>query len=267
MTTAAYVFNLAMLLPLLMTAAFAGDSLTIGPRFQHETSLDESGFKGKSIERGRSLPLYKEYPEAAIIKLPPARPLAATLGESLSKRASARSFSDRAMALTEAAALLNAADGITHTLSQYALRSAPSGGALYPIELYLVASRVDSLQPGIYHFRVVDSSLEAIRDGEFGAALAEAAVDQEWIESAPIVLALTARFERSTQRYADRGYRYTYIEAGAICQNIYLAATALAMGTTAVGAFYDDKVNEILNVDGREEAALLLLPVGYLPEK
>jgi SagB-type dehydrogenase family enzyme len=256
------------LLPALTTALATvsfgqGDSLSIGPRFHHETEHNENGFVGRDISFGRSLPLYKTYPGQPIIKLPAPVSLTGTMSETLAGRRSIRSFANRPVTLPQLAALLSAADGLTHNSGNYALRSAPSGGALYPIDIYVVATGVDSLSEGIFYFRPADSSLVSFSAGGFGQRLAAAALDQEFIADAPVNLVLAARFERSTKKYADRGYRYAYMEAGAICQNIYLAATALRLGTVAVGAFIDRAVNDVIGLDGREEAALLIMPVGY----
>lgn len=259
------------MVPALTTALAAvsfgqGDSLSIGPRFHRETAHDEKGFSGQNISYGRTLPLYKDYPGKPVISLPQPEDLSAPLGTSIARRKSVRNFEGRSLTLAQISALLLAGDGLTHGQGKYALRSAPSGGALYPIEMYVVVAAVDSLKPGIYHFQVADSSLVLLAEGDFGARLAAAALDQEFIGAAPINIVLTARFERATKKYADRGYRYAYIEAGSISQNIYLAATALDLGTVAVGAFIDKAVDGLIGIDGAEEAALLIMPVGHPAE-
>lgn len=239
------------------------DSMSIGPRFHNETGFGDSGVKGKKIIFGRQLPLYKSYENSPKIKLPEAASLDTSLGQTIKERKSIRDFVRRPLETDKLAALLLAADGITGAGNGFARRSAPSGGALYPIEIYIIADSVRSLAKGIYHFQVSDSSLEMISEGDFNDVIHRAANNQEAVGKSPLTLILTARFERSTEKYADRGYRYTYMESGAICQNIYLAATALSLGTVAVGAFNDDAVNEMLGIDGREEAALLIMPVGF----
>ncbi|NMC44366.1 MAG: SagB/ThcOx family dehydrogenase [candidate division Zixibacteria bacterium] len=252
----------------LATLAFGqSDSLSIGPRFHRETGLTESGFAGTHIAYGREVPLYKGYPGHQATPLPAPAPLNMPLGETIASRRSIRSFSAKPLEAGDLSAILAAADGLTHRLGAYDLRSAPSGGGLFPIELYLVATSVDSLAAGMYHFRLADSSLVLVSEGDFGGRLAAAALDQEGVKNAPANIVLTARFDRSTRKYADRGYRYTYMEAGAICQNIYLAATALHLGTVAVGAYFDQEVNDLLGIDGGTEASLLIMPVGYPAEK
>lgn len=239
------------------------DSSSIGPRFHRETSHTDSGFVGSRIAYGREVPPYKEYPGRPVTRLPVAENLSLPLAEAIASRRSIREFTDRSLTMMDIGAILFSADGLTHRIGVHDLRSAPSGGALFPIETYLVVSSVDSLAPGLYHFRVVDSSLVLVAEGDFRGRLAAAALDQECVRQAPANVVLTARFDRSTKKYADRGYRYTYIEAGAICQNVYLASAALHLGTVAVGAFYDQPVNDLLGIDGSSEAAILIMPIGH----
>lgn len=239
------------------------DSMSIGPGFHYQTGFGGSGIKGKKITFGRQLPLYKTYENALRTKLPKAAPLNMSFEQTLKKRKSIRDFTPVPIELDQLAALLLAADGITGAGRGFARRSAPSGGALYPIEIYLVVDSVRSLTKGIYHFQVSDSSLEIITEGGFNDRIHRASNNQDAVGKSPLTLIITARFERSTEKYADRGYRYTYIESGSICQNIYLAATALSLGTVAVGAFNDDAMNEMLGIDGQSEAALIIMPVGF----
>ena len=126
----------------------------------------------------------------------------------------------------------------------------------------MVASRVDGIEPGLYHYAPADHVLERVRSGTFGGNLVAAALGQEFLGQAPVVLVLAATFQRLRWRYRERAYRYALLEAGHIGQNVYLAAEAAGLGACAVGAFFDDAVNGLLEVDGVGEAALILLPVG-----
>ncbi len=105
--------------------------------------------------------------------------------------------------------------------------------------------------------------MELVKEGDFSDELHEASSGQGSVGSSPMTAILTARWDRSTVKYADRGYRYTYIEAGCISQNISLQCAAFGLGTVVVGAFNDDRLNEFLGVDGIKEAALLMMPVGW----
>ncbi len=239
------------------------NSMSIGPRFHEETSNGDQGPKGAHHTRGRQLPPYKTYPESPKIILPPPAGDSVTVGVAITRRESVRAFSDRPVTLSELSRILISATGLTHPWNTRAHRATASAGALYPIELYIVATNVDSLEAGLYHFQVKDTSLALVKPGDFSRDIHEACGGQDAVGGSPITVVIAARFERVTQKYADRGYRYVYMESGAAGQNIYLQTTALGMGTVAVGAFNDDAVNELLGIDGHEEAALLVHPVGF----
>lgn len=243
--------------------AMAEEPMSIGQRFHYESSYGDEGSKAESPGWGKKVPLYKEYPGAEKVKLPEPVMTDVALEKAVQDRHSVRSFSDRAVTLPEVSRLLLTADGLTHSRGEWQMRSAPSGGALYPIDIYLIATQVENLKPGLYHFQVSDSSLELVAGGDFSKEIHVASNEQGSVGSSPVTIIMTARFDRSIVKYSDRGYRYTYMEAGAICQNIYLQATALKMGTVAVGAFNDDALNRLLKIDGRDEAGLLIMPVGY----
>jgi SagB-type dehydrogenase family enzyme len=247
-------------------SAAADDSLSIGQRFHHETSFDDNGYVGENVRFGDLIAPYKTYEGVPRTKLPTPAELSMAVDEAINRRASVRSFADRAISLEQLSRLLLSAGGITHKRGDWEMRAAPSGGALYPMEIYVVAANVTGLPNGLYHFQVSDSSLEQVKLGNFGERVRTAANDQASVGSSPVTLMMTARFDRSTHKYGDRGYRYTYIETGAVCQNVYLAATSMGMGTVAVGAFNDESANDFLDVDGLNEATLLVMPVGFPAE-
>ena len=202
----------------------------------------------------------KDYPGAVRSALPPvSAPPDLSVARAIEQRRSLRDYAGRPLVAGELSWLLGAATGIS---SPGGLRAAPSAGAQYPIETYVVAARVEGIEPGIYHYAPADHALERVRGGAFGGDLVIAGLGQEFLGQAPVVLVLSAIFPRLGWRYRERAYRYALLEAGHIGQNIYLAAEAAGLGTCAVGAFFDDAVNRLLDVDGVEEAALILLPVG-----
>jgi len=218
---------------------------------------------GAVADSGEEVPVYKEYRGAQKTRLPHPVPGGMTLEQAVQTRRSVRAFADRPLNLAQVARLLVSAYGITQRRGDIDHRGVASAGALYPLELYLVAANVDSLGRGLYHFQASDSSLELIQAGDFGERVYRATNAQDALESPPATIVITARFERTTARYADRGYQYVYMEVGSVCQSIYLQATALGLGTCAVGAFDDDAANRLLELDGRHEAVLLIMPVGY----
>lgn len=242
------------------------DSMSIGPRYHLESGFDHDGAIGDNLSWGKSMPLYKRYPEVVKIALPAPDFGGLTVEEAIRKRQSERSFADKPLTLKQLSQLLLSADGITHKRWGTEMRAAPSAGALYPIELYVIVYDVESLDPGLYHFQVSDSSLELVREGDLNPSINAVVFSDDNVGFSPVTFIMSARFARCTQKYADRGYRYTYIEAGAICENIYLQAASLGLATFVVGAFNDAALNRLLEVDGTEEAGLLIMPCGYLSE-
>ncbi len=182
-----------------------------------------------------------------------------SLEEAIHDRISRRSFKDQGLSLAQAGQLLWSAGGLGAVGAAGVSRAAPSAGATYPLELYLVAGKVEGLAPGLYHYVHRAHALAMLQRGDLRAKLARACLGQEMVAQAPLSIVLVAHYERTTRRYGERGYRYVYMEAGYVSQNIYLQAEALQLGTVAVGAFDDAAVKEILAVEG---APLLLMPVG-----
>lgn len=182
--------------------------------------------------------------------------------EAIGKRRSIRDYSDEPLTLKEISQILWAAQGITDPVRKF--RSAPSAGATYPLEIYVVVKKngVRELPEGVYHYNPYTHSVEIVKKGDFSYELYKACLNQEWILKAPVNIVITAVYERTTKRYGERGIRYVHMEAGHVGQNIYLQATALNLGTVAVGAFYDERVEEIVNAKPNERA-LYVFPLGH----
>ncbi|HMQ92400.1 MAG TPA: SagB/ThcOx family dehydrogenase [Amaricoccus sp.] len=212
---------------------------------------------------------FKHYPGAATIALPDVLPGAAAAGPVavLGARRSVRRFDDRPLALAEVATLLHLCAGLTGSLEDgpvaQPVRAAPSAGALFPIETYLAASRIEGVEAGVYHYRVDRHVLERVSSRAPGPALAEATFDAKLFGQAAAVLIFAGAFGRSYFKYGERGYRFALLEAGHICQSALLAAAALGLGATPVGGFVDDEVNALLDLDGVDEAALYMAAVGH----
>lgn len=181
-----------------------------------------------------------------------------SIERALRERRSVREFGKAALTLEEVSQLLWAAQGIT---GRDGLRAAPSAGALYPLELYLVAERVRDLAPGIYKYAPAGHKLMKIITGDQGHELALAAHGQDCVADAPAVLVFTAVERRTTRKYGSRGVRYAHIETGHAAQNVFLQATALGLGAVVVGAFEDDAIAELLHLP-EGEAPLYLMPLG-----
>jgi len=166
------------------------------------------------------------------------------------------------LSLDELSYLLWAANGISRREMDYEFRTAPSAGALYPIETYLVINNVEDLEKGIYHYNVKHHQLEEIQLGDFGRFAAAGALGQEMCASAAVVFIWTAVFQRSKWKYQQRAYRYVYLDAGHIAGNLALAATSLGLGSCQIAALFDDEINELIEVDGVEESVLYMSVVG-----
>ncbi len=180
--------------------------------------------------------------------------------EAIQKRRSVREYSERPIKLEHISQILWAAQGITDPVRKF--RAAPSAGATYPLEVYVVVKNVEGLKPGVYHYNPHQHTLDLIKEGDYSYELYEACLKQEWVLKAQANIVITAIYERTTSRYGERGIRYVHMEAGHVGQNIYLQATALGMGTVAIGAFYDDAVEEIVGAQPNERA-LYVYPLGY----
>ncbi len=181
--------------------------------------------------------------------------------QALLRRRSTRRFLSIPLKMDEVSQLVWAAQGITDPALGF--RTAPSAGALYPLELYVAAGRVDGLPAGLYHYAPPRHVLIRVLDGDLRRALARAALDQLIIVEAPAVLILGAVYERTSVRYGARSRRYVEMEAGHAAQNIYLESVPLKLGTVVIGAFDDEEVRRILGLAANEQP-LYLVPVGKM---
>ncbi|OHE25188.1 MAG: hypothetical protein A3K40_04905, partial [Syntrophobacterales bacterium RIFOXYC2_FULL_60_23] len=175
-----------------------------------------------------------------------------------------RDYLARPLTQMEVAALLWATQGTTGGMGGYQFRASPSAGALYPVETYLAVHQVDGVAPGIWHFQVLDFSLELIAAGDFRRPLAAAGLSQSFLADAGAVFIWTGVLNRARWKYRERAVRYLFLDAGHICGNLMLAATALGLGVCPVGAFFDEEVEGIVGVDQKDEVALYLASVGPL---
>ncbi|MHC1611019.1 MAG: SagB/ThcOx family dehydrogenase [Candidatus Methanospirareceae archaeon] len=195
------------------------------------------------------------------IKLPePKYDSNTSVEEALRERRSIRAYKDEALTLTEVSQLLWAAQGITDPRG---FRTAPSAGALYPLEVYVVIGNVEGVTEGVYKYKPHEHELLKVRSGDVRDGLSVAALGQSFVGEGSIVIVFSAVYERTTQRYGDRGIRYVHMEAGHAAQNVYLQAVSLNLGTVVVGAFKDDEVRRILNMPD-EEHPLYIMPVGKI---
>jgi SagB-type dehydrogenase family enzyme len=220
---------------------------------------------GSVANWGQFPDLYKRYPDAPLVALPePSPPAGLPTERAIAERRSTREYSTQPMTAAELGQVLFLATGITADKWGQARRSAPSSGALYPIETYVVVHNVEGVEQGIYHYALHEHALEQIRAGDLRSDTVGQALGQEFLGECGVVIFLTQILQRMRPKYQDRSYRYGLLEAGHIGENGYLAATSLGLGACGVGAFADDDINAMLGVDGTDEAAVYMLAVGHV---
>ena len=181
-----------------------------------------------------------------------------SLEEALTLRRSIRSYTEEPLNVSEVSQLLWSAQGITN---ERGFRTAPSAGATFPLEMFLVVSNVDGLKKGLYHYHPEGHQLEFMREADLAEPLYRASLSQSMIIDGGIVLVFGAVFERTTQRYGERGIRYVHNEIGHASQNVHLQAASLDLGTVVIGAYDDDEVEAILRL-GDQYRVLYMMPVG-----
>jgi len=236
----------------------------IGDRFQQETKYEQGRLGGDPIDWSSRPPLYKEYPGAREIRLPsPEAPVRFSFTEIVSRRRSVREYSPRPLRREDVSFLLWVSSGIQRVEAGHEFRTVPSAGALYPVDTYMIAQRVAGVERGVYHYGVRGHLLEEVTPGDVRGDLSRAALFQQFCSEAAAVFVWTAVFPRAKWKYRQRAYRYVYLDAGHIAQNLALAAVGLGLGSCQVAAFFDDEMNALLGVDGVEESVIYLSAVGH----
>lgn len=215
-----------------------------------------------------------ELAEAMHFDNAPARPLptelsglAAPLGDAIARRASARQMRPGPVPWPALAAMLRAAYGVTHDERAAGFprrfRSVPSGGALYPLDLFFHTVHVPELEPGLYHFNPLDETVRLLRRGDSSRGISQGLVQPGLALDCSVMVFMVASFERSVFKYGDRGYRFVLIEAGHVAQNLNLAAAALGFGTLNIGGFFDRVVDGVVGADGLNHSTLYLTAIGH----
>jgi len=184
-----------------------------------------------------------------------------SIEKTLCTRRSIREYNNKPIELAQLSQLLWAAQGITKVRDGYGLRTAPSAGALYPMELYIVVENVTNLPAGVYKYNCKTHSLKPIKSGKYLGQLATASLEQSCISNGAAAIIITGVFERTRVKYGSRGTRYVYMEAGHVAENIYLQGVSLGVGTVTVGAFSDKKVQKLIGAQENEQP-LYVMPIG-----
>jgi SagB-type dehydrogenase family enzyme len=236
--------------------------------------LATSGFAQESITKKS-----KQSPEAEIIQLPaPQLDSRISVEKAISLRRSVRDYVDVPLSISEISQILWAAQGFTQERKepprmwnpkyewQGGLRTAPSAGALYPMEIYLLAGNVEGLAKGVYKFIPKNHSLKRITSVDKRTDLCNAALKQPSIEKAAAVIVMAGVYERTSFKYGERAERYVHIEAGSIAENVYLQGLTLGIGTVIIGAFNDKDVKNVLGLP-EDENPLVIMPLGQMQKK
>jgi len=218
---------------------------------------------------------YKEYDVYRQIALPEAASLQQPLSQVLRSRRSVHHFNGNALSLAQLSDLIGAAAGVTITrpLSKMlpdetlGSRSYPSGGGLYPCELYVIALNVEGLAPGCYHYDNARHGLDPVADSAGLEQLAVQCLATQYFPKIGCVLVITAMFERTVTKYRDRGYRLALLEAGHLMQNLLLCATAQGLGNLCWGAYQDNALAELLKTDVIAEPPVHMAFVGHTGAK
>ena len=213
---------------------------------------------------------YKQYPNVPRIKLPPIENILEsnrTFDEVISSRRSVRDFADLDLSLDDLSKILHQSYGVTGELPgkggfNQNLRSSPSAGALYPAEVYIAVRKVSGVDPGIYHYNVLNHEIELLIPDDPTEKIYEVCCGQEYVRQASIVIMISGVVARTKLKYGERGYRYALLDIGHLGQNIYLSCTCLDLSIMTTCGFFDDEANRLLRLDGVDETAMYVAFIG-----
>lgn len=207
---------------------------------------------------------YDQYPE---VDLPASlAPLKLSLAEAISTRATARQLQPVPLEMDQIASLLYYGYGINRankdTVFPRPFRVVPSGGALYPLEIFFHSCHVAGLEPGLYHYNAMRHNLRLLQYGDESRSIADALVQSHLAVDTSLIVLITAVFERSIFKYGDRGYRFILLEAGHVAQNINLVSNALGLGYVNIGGYFDRQIDDLLGLDGVGHSTIYLVGIG-----
>jgi SagB-type dehydrogenase family enzyme len=212
-----------------------------------------------------------DLPEPKTIELPDFG-----LRHAIEQRRSHRTFSRHPLTINELSYLLWCTQGVQRAAPKVqstgyetlrTFRTVPSAGARHAFETYLFINHVDDLPAGLYRFLALEHKLvEVDGDDAMGKKISRACLDQNWMENAGVIFIWVADVYRMAWRYTERGYRYMFYDAGHVCQNLYLVAESIGCGACAIGAYDDDAMNGLLNLDGIDQFVIYLATVGKKPQ-
>jgi SagB-type dehydrogenase family enzyme len=240
---------------------------SIGRQFIEGTKYDNLSKSGQQLGTPQP-PLQLDYDEAIkLIELPEPAKIKfepADLRKIIEKRKSVRNYADTPMSIDELSYLLWCTQGVKQNVRGVAtLRNVPSAGARHAFETYLLVNNVEGLRAGLYRFLAIEHKLLCLStDAEIADKISIACLEQDFIKTGAVTFFWIAVPQRMNWRYGERGYRYLYLDAGHVCQNLYLSAESINCGACAIAAYNDNELNEILSLDGKEKFVIYLAAVG-----
>lgn len=236
---------------------------TMSDKFQHSTennSLDSANF---NILKEWTQIHFKTYPRLNRIFLK-RRQLSSKLAGFLRSRRSVRSYSRYAINTEQLSYLLFGAFGLIRVGSSIdqSRRPYPSAGARYPIEVYVIVNKCKDLPCGLYHYNVIENSLEVLQLNDLANKILASTGNESWIKDSPVVVILTGILGRVSIKYGDRGYRYMLIETGCMAQNISILSKEIGFGSCLIGGYIDSQISQLLDIDEQKEYPLCLITIG-----
>jgi SagB-type dehydrogenase family enzyme len=213
-------------------------------------------------------PLELEYDKTkTVIDLPEPQEIkvkSISLREAIENRRSIRRYSKKSLTMEELSYLLWCTQGVKEVAQgQATFRTVPSAGARHAFETYILVNNVEGLQSGIYRFLAIEHKLiEMDTDLNIADQMVEACFGQTFVKTSAVTFIWTAVAYRMKWRYGERGYRYMHLDAGHVCQNLYLSAESIDSGVCAIAAFSDDDMNRLLNLDGENQFVIYIATVG-----
>ena len=198
------------------------------------------------------------------IELPAPSGTGANLKQIIDGRTSVRKYEATPLSQAELSYLLWCTQGVKRVIgSQATLRTVPSAGARHALETYLLVNRVSELVPGLYRYLPLGHKVGAFVTGDnIAGRITQACLGQEFVRQSAVTFIWVAAVQRMVWRYQERGYRYLFLDAGHVCQNLYLAAESIGCGACAIAAYDDDAMNNLLQLDGEQEFVIYVAAVG-----
>lgn len=241
-------------------------SKSIGPLFMEKTQYKNMPKTPRQLKAEKP-PLQMPY-SGTPFDLPDPSKIehkAVALDQAIIARKSHRKYKDNPLNLQELSYLLYVSQGVKKTTENHTFRTVPSAGASHAFETYILIRKVEGLKPGLYRYLALEHQLIKISDDpDLTTKIKIACLDQPMIETSALSFLWVADIKRMYYKYGERGYRFIHLDAGHVCQNIYLACENISAGTVAIAAYDDTAINAVLKLDGEAQFVTYIAPVGKI---